>query len=210
MDIRDMRRNYEAGPLDEADVAATPVEQFSRWFDEVNGAGVVDANAMALSTVGVDGRPSSRIVLVKQADEQGLVFFTNGASRKGEELAANPYACVLFHWREFDRQVRVEGRVEQIGAAESDEYWAMRPHASQVSGWASPQSRPVADRAELERMEAEAAARFPGDVPRPEQWGGFRLVPSAWEFWQGRPSRLHDRLRFELTDGQWHLERLAP
>lgn len=210
MDIRDMRRNYEAGPLDEADVAATPVEQFSRWFDEVNGAGVVDANAMALSTVGADGRPSSRIVLVKQADEQGLVFFTNGASRKGEEMAGNPYACLLFHWREFDRQVRIEGRVEPIGAAESDEYWAMRPHESQVSGWASPQSRPVADRAELERMEAEAAARFPGDVPRPEQWGGFRLVPEAWEFWQGRPSRLHDRLRFELADDQWHLERLAP
>lgn len=205
-----MRRNYEAGPLDEADVAESPVEQFTRWFDEVNEAGVLDANAMALSTVDADGRPSSRIVLVKEFDEQGLVFFTNGDSRKGRELAGDPFACALFHWKEFDRQVRVEGRIEQIPAAESDEYWSMRPHASQVNGWASPQSQVVASRAELEKLEAEAAARFPEEVPRPEHWGGFRLVPDRFEFWQGRPSRLHDRLVFRLVDGRWNLERLAP
>lgn len=211
MDIRDMRRNYESGPLDEADVAASPVEQFGRWFDEVGEAGVLDSNAMALSTVDAEGHPSSRIVLLKEFDDKGLVFFTNGDSRKGQELAGDPWACVLFHWREFDRQVRVEGRVEQIPAAESDEYWAMRPRASQVNGFASPQSQVVESRGELERLEAETAARYPEVVPRPEHWGGFRLVPQYWEFWQGRPSRLHDRLRFTPDqDGGWQLDRLAP
>ncbi len=205
-----MRRNYESGPLDETDVAADPVEQFTRWFDEVSAADIRDVNAMALSTVDAAGRPSSRIVLLKEADDKGLVFFTNGASRKGQEMAGDPFACILFHWREFDRQVRVEGRIEQIPAAESDEYWASRPHASQVSGWASPQSQIVGSRKELEDLETEAADRFPDAVPRPEAWGGFRLVPDCWEFWQGRPSRLHDRLRYGLVDGQWNLERLAP
>ena len=205
-----MRRNYESGPLDETDVAADPVEQFTRWFDEVSAADIRDVNAMALSTVDAAGRPSSRIVLLKEADDKGLVFFTNGASRKGQEMAGDPFACILFHWREFDRQVRVEGRIEQIPAAESDEYFASRPLGSRLGAWASPQSEVIADREVLVEAEAEASAHFGEHPPRPPHWGGYRLAPEVWEFWQGRPSRLHDRLRYRLDDGRWVRERLAP
>jgi pyridoxamine 5'-phosphate oxidase len=196
--------------LDE-DADPDPLRQFELWFEQAAGAGVRAPEAAAVATATPDGAPSVRMVLVKQTGEPGFVFFTNYESRKGSELAANPRAALLFHWDVVGRQVRIEGPVERLGAEESAAYVRSRPHASQLSALASPQSRPVADRAELERRVAELASRYEGtEPPVPGFWGGFRLIPEQFEFWQHREDRLHDRLRYRRSDGGWRIDRLAP
>ncbi|HEU4457551.1 MAG TPA: pyridoxamine 5'-phosphate oxidase [Methylibium sp.] len=209
--LADLRKSYELGALDEADAAADPMQQFQRWFDEARSAQVLEPNAMTLATVGADGRPSTRVVLVKGLDARGLVWYTNYESRKGRELEAHPWAALQFHWVAMERQVRIEGRVEKSDPDEADRYHASRPLASRIGAWASPQSRVIASRQVLEELTAEAQARFASEPPRPPHWGGYRLVPDRWEFWQGRRSRLHDRLRYTAQpDGHWLRERLAP
>jgi pyridoxamine 5'-phosphate oxidase len=196
--------------LDGSDLDPEPLRQFERWFGEAREAGVEAPEAMALATATADGSPSLRMVLLKAADPDGFAFYTGYESRKGAELAANPRAALLFYWQPPGRQVRVEGRVERVSAEESGAYFASRPHASRLAAWASPQSRPLADRAELERLYEQAAAQFPEDVPLPEHWGGFRLVPDAYEFWQRGANRLHDRVRYERDGDGWTRVRLAP
>jgi pyridoxamine 5'-phosphate oxidase len=211
MEISNLRREYEHAGLAEEDLAADPLVMFRAWFAAALAADPKDANAMTLATVGREGRPSARIVLLKGIDD-GFVFYTNYESRKGRDLAENPYAALVFFWPLLDRQVRVEGRVERTSREESAAYFASRPLGSRVGAWASQQSRPLAGRGELEREVAEATARFAdGAVPLPDDWGGFRLLPSAVELWQGRPSRLHDRFRYERSSpGGWRIARLAP
>ena len=197
--------------MDERDLDRDPLRQFQTWFGEAAEAGVEVPEAMALATATPDGRPSARMVLLKAADERGFAFHTNYESRKGEELAANPRAALLFHWRPAGRQVRVEGPVERVPAEESEAYFRTRPTGSRLAAWASPQSRPLPARAELDRLYEDAAARFPGEeVPLPPYWGGFRLVPEAYEFWQHRENRLHDRVRYERDAAGWKRLRLAP
>lgn len=192
-------------------VAADPLKQFEQWFHAASAAGLHLPNAMALATADAQGRPSARAVLLKGFDAAGFLFFTNYSSRKGRELAANPHACLLFSWEELERQVRIEGRIEKVSEAESDEYFATRPLGSRLGAWASPQSEVVPDRAALEGRFAEAQQRFGDIVPRPPQWGGYRVVSEAIEFWQGRENRLHDRIRYRRnTDSTWTIERLAP
>ena len=210
MDLPNLRKSYERGALDEADAGSAPVTLFRRWFDEAVAAKVPEPNAMTLATVGADGRPSTRILLIKSFDERGLVFFTNYRSRKGRELQANPCAALQFHWVELERVVRIEGRVERTTAEESDAYFVTRPLDSRIGAWASPQSEVISSRAVLLANAAKASATYGLNPPRPEHWGGFRLVPDTWEFWQGRRSRLHDRVRFRLEAGAWQKERLAP
>lgn len=197
--------------MDVADLDPDPVRQFAAWLGDARAAGIEHAEATALATADAAGRPSARMVLLKGADERGFSFFTNRESRKAAELAANPRAALVFHWQPLRRQVRVEGRVELIGDEESLAYFRTRPLGSRLAAWASPQSRPLADRAELERRYEEAAARFgDGDPPLPPFWGGYRVVPDALEFWQGRESRLHDRVRYERRGDGWTRRRLAP
>jgi pyridoxamine 5'-phosphate oxidase len=187
-----------------------PLAQFRRWYKEAEAASAVP-EAAALATATPDGRPSLRMVLVKRADERGFAFHTNLESRKGGELAANPRAALLFHWRELGRQVRIEGAVERVSDTEAHEYFSSRPRESRLAAWASPQSRPLADRAELDELYRRAEARFAGgDVPLPPHWGGFRVVPEAYEFWQHGENRLHDRVRYGRDAGGWRRERLAP
>lgn len=196
--------------LNEADVAADPFTQFQRWFDEALRAELPMANAMTLATAGADGAPAARIVLLKGIDHDGFVFYTNYLSRKGRELAVNPRAALLFHWTDLEREVRIEGSVEKVSAAESDEYFASRPLGSRHAAIASPQSETVASRADLEARFAAAAATHGEGAPRPPHWGGYRVKPVSVEFWQGRPSRLHDRLLYTRQGERWTIARLAP
>ncbi|MFM8795349.1 MAG: pyridoxamine 5'-phosphate oxidase [Betaproteobacteria bacterium] len=211
MNLEDLRKSYERAALDEAASDPHPLGQFERWLQEALKAELPEPNAMTLATVGADGRPSTRVVLIKGCDERGIVWYTNYESRKGRELAHNPYAALQFHWVELERVVRIEGRVEKVSAAESDAYFASRPLDSRIGAWASPQSQVIEGRAVLVANAARYSAQFLLNPPRPPHWGGFRLVPDRWEFWQGRQSRLHDRLRYRLgAEGQWQRERLAP
>ncbi|MGP1424867.1 MAG: pyridoxamine 5'-phosphate oxidase [Ottowia sp.] len=209
-DIASLRKSYERAELNESASEADPLRQFARWFDEARKSSVPEANAMTLATVGSDLRPSTRVVLIKDFDERGIVWYTNRQSRKGRELAGNPWAALQFHWVELERVVRIEGRVREVDDAESDAYFASRPLDHRIGAWASPQSQPIPGRAWLVAEAAKYAARFMLDPPRPPHWGGYRLEPDCWEFWQGRKSRLHDRLRYRLESGQWIRERLSP
>jgi pyridoxamine 5'-phosphate oxidase len=207
------RKEYEQDALDESRVDRDPIRQFAAWYDAAVAAGILEPEAMTLSTATPDGRPSARIVLLRGFDPRGFCFFTNYESRKGRELEANPHAALTFHWAALERQVRIEGRVERTTAAESDAYFTSRPSASRIGAWSSPQSAVIAGRDALAQLFDRFRAEHPDDaaIPRPDHWGGYRLVPDRIEFWQGRPSRLHDRLRFSReTSDTWLLERLAP
>lgn len=207
-----LRARYTRGTLDEADLAPTWLDQLRLWFDAaVADPTVVEANAIQLATAGADGRPAVRTVLAKGIDERGIVFFTNYESAKARDLAVNPRAAIVFVWLAHQRQVRLSGSVGKTSRAETEAYFATRPRESQLGAWASPQSRPVASRAELDRLADEAAARFgDAEIPAPPHWGGYRLVPDEVEFWQGREGRLHDRIRFRRDGDTWVRERLAP
>ncbi|MBX3627877.1 MAG: pyridoxamine 5'-phosphate oxidase [Rhizobacter sp.] len=208
--IADLRKSYERAELDEAASREDPLEQFGLWLQQALDAQVPEPNAMTLATVGEGGRPSTRIVLIKGFDARGIVWYTNYESRKGRELALHAQAALQFHWVELERVVRIEGRVEKTSAEESDAYFNSRPLDNRLGAWASPQSQVISSRAVLVANAAKAAARYALSPPRPPHWGGFRLVPDTWEFWQGRKSRLHDRLRYRLEGTSWVRERLAP
>ncbi|WP_082551482.1 pyridoxamine 5'-phosphate oxidase [Massilia sp. Root351] len=211
VDIADLRLDYGRASLDEADTLDHPVDQFAKWFDEAMTAEVFEANAMSVATVGADGKPSSRVVLIKQYDARGFTWYTNYESQKGQQLAQNPHAALLFFWRELERQVRIEGRVEKTSAEDSDTYFYSRPVKSQLAAVASHQSERIASRAEMEANFAAVEAASGGQPQRPPHWGGYRLVPERVEFWQGRRSRFHDRIVFTLqADGSWKKERLQP
>jgi pyridoxamine 5'-phosphate oxidase len=207
-----LRTEYADEGLDESAAGSDPMTLFSRWLDDAIASGMHEPNAMTLSTLGIGGAPSSRIVLLKQVDSDGLVFYTNYRSRKSRELGTNPNCALAFPWHPLQRQVRLEGTATQVPAEESDAYFALRPRGSQLGAWASPQSQVVRDRAELDAIYAEVTARFPDGsaVPRPPHWGGWRVEPRTLEFWQGRSGRMHDRLRFTRDPGGWRRERLAP
>jgi pyridoxamine 5'-phosphate oxidase len=205
------RYDYVRGELVDEALSPSPTEQLGRWLDDAHTAHILEPSAMCLSTVGPDGRPSARFVLLRGLSAQGLTFYTNYGSRKGKELEANPFACATFWWGGLERQVRVEGRVERVPPEQSDAYFHSRPRGSQIASAASPQSQIVASREELEQAVEELAGRFPeGEIPRPEHWGGYLLSPDRFEFWQGRPARLHDRVVYLLESGHWVQHRLAP
>ena len=212
MSFADLRKEYMQRGLAEGDVDDDPIRQFQAWFDAARAASPFEPNAMALATVGADGRPSVRMVLLKGLDERGFVFYTNYESRKGRELEDTPWAALDFFWPEMERQVRVEGNVERVTAEESDNYFHSRPVGSQLGAAASRQSEVIPDRDVLERRVAELGEQYRDqEIPRPEYWGGYRVVPDFIEFWQGRLNRLHDRLRYRLSaDGSWKIERLSP
>jgi pyridoxamine 5'-phosphate oxidase len=209
--IENLRKSYERAELDETHSASAPLQQFEHWLHDALTAKLPEPTAMTLATVGTDGRPSTRVVLLKGCDARGFVWYTNYESRKGRELAANPQAALQFHWVELERVARIEGRVEKTSDEESDAYYRTRPLDSRIGAWASPQSRVITSRAHLVAEAARFGAKYLLDPPRPPHWGGYRLVPDAFEFWQGRRSRLHDRLRYTLqADGTWRRQRLAP
>ncbi len=210
--IADIRTDYMMSVLSEADVAADAFDQFTKWWDEAVKSEIYEVNAMTLATATKDGTPSARIVLLKGYDENGFVFFTNYLSHKGKELSENPRACLLFFWKELERQVRIDGVVEKIAPAESEEYFQSRPPGSRIGAWASPQSTVIANREVIEKNVTALEKRYAsGEIPRPEHWGGYVIKPTCIEFWQGRSSRLHDRIRYtRQKNNQWLIERLAP
>jgi len=210
MNIAHLRQEYMRAGLSEAHALADPLAQFQRWFEEAQAAGLPLVNAMTLATVGAEGAPAARVVLLKGIERGGFVFYTNYAGRKGRELAAEPRACLVFLWAELERQVRIEGRAEKVSAADSDAYFASRPLGARLSAWASAQSELVADRATLERALDGMKHKYGQHPPRPPHWGGYRLLPGAIEFWQGRADRMHDRLLYTRTGARWTIERLAP
>lgn len=210
MDLHGIREDYSKRQLSEEDCAADPLVQFEQWLNEAMTAQVNEPTAVNVAAVGTDGRPNSRMVLLKEVNPRGFVFFTNYQSRKGQSLAAHPFTALTFFWPELERQVRVEGRVEKLDAAASDEYFASRPYTSRIGAWASEQSSVIADKSVLVKRAAAIGLKHPLNVPRPPHWGGYIVIPDLVEFWQGRPSRLHDRIRYRLSDGLWLKERLAP
>ena len=210
MKIADLRQEYMRAGLGEADADRDPIRQFERWFEDALRARLPLPNAMTLATISAQGAPSARVVLLKGIENGGFTFYTNYRSRKARELEAHGTACLLFMWSELERQVRIDGRIERVSAAESDAYYASRPLGARLSAWASPQSQPVASRATLEAAMAEARARYGETPPRPEHWGGYRVLPTEFEFWQGRADRLHDRLLYTREGGNWRIVRLAP
>lgn len=210
MNLHDIREEYSKRELSEAECRADPLAQFEIWLNEAVAAEVNEPTAVNVATVGADGRPSARMVLLKEVNARGLVFFTNYHSRKGQALAGHPFAAMTFFWPELERQVRFEGRVEKLPDAESDAYFASRPYTSRLGAWASEQSSVIADKSVLLKRAAMFGVKHPLNVPRPPHWGGFVLLPDYAEFWQGRPSRLHDRIRYRVAEGVWMKERLAP
>jgi pyridoxamine 5'-phosphate oxidase len=206
------RKDHTRSSLSEEDLNPDPIRQFELWYDDARQSESAEFNAMTLATSSPGGRPSARMVLLRGADERGFSFFTNYESRKAMELEANPFAALVFFWHELERQVRIEGRVERVSPAESDRYFEGRPRGARIGAWASPQSQVVAGREILDSRYLESESRHPGEtIPRPPNWGGYRLIPDSIEFWQGRPNRLHDRLRYTLRPGtSWLIERLAP
>jgi len=211
MSLRDRRVQYETAGLDLADLAATPIQQWHRWYDDAVEAGVAEPNAMTVSSNDAEGQPDARVVLAREVNDEGIVFYTNYESAKGIQLASAPFASAVFAWLDLHRQVRVRGEIEVVSSEESDAYFSSRPRESQIGAWASAQSQVITGREELEAAVVEMTQRFlGGDVPRPPHWGGLRIVPSTVEFWQGRPSRLHDRFRYAWAGTQWSISRLAP
>jgi pyridoxamine 5'-phosphate oxidase len=210
MDLSNYRKDYNSSELDISSVDPDPIGQFGLWMDDVIAAGIEEPTAMTLATSDADGKPSARMVLLKGYGEEGFVFFTNYNSSKGKQLSANPHAALVFYWKEMERQVRIEGKVVKVGPGESDEYFASRPVESRAGAIVSPQSAVISDRQGLEDKMMHLLSLDEKDLVRPENWGGYRLVPEMIEFWQGRPGRLHDRIRYTKSGNDWKIERLAP
>ena len=208
--LADLRKSYEREKLDEADVAQDPLEQFTRWMQQAIDAQIPEPNAMTLATVSKENRPSTRPVLIKGCDERGIVWYTNYESKKARQISMNPWASLQFHWVELERVVRIEGKVEKVSTGESEAYYRSRPLDSRIAAWASPQSEVIPGRKALEERVEEFNQKFGENPPLPPNWGGLRLVPERWEFWQGRKNRLHDRIVYRREKGNWLRERLAP